>query len=77
MLSVRLTGERPCKRRLIRFPFSCAPIFLQHNCGDMNYDPLTEQEKQQLRTHVVKYLDGEVNDLQVSIVSHLHQMKHR
>ncbi|KAA0194499.1 kinesin protein KIF9 [Fasciolopsis buskii] len=36
-----------------------------HNCGDMNYDPLTEQEKQQLRTHVVKYLDGEVNDLQI------------
>ncbi|THD24224.1 Kinesin protein [Fasciola hepatica] len=36
-----------------------------HNCADTNYDPLTEQEKQQVRTHVVKYLDGEVNDLQI------------
>ncbi|VDP77251.1 unnamed protein product [Echinostoma caproni] len=45
-----------------------------HNCGNIGHEPLTEQEKQQLRNHVVKYLDGEVNDLQIMNLRQLKEM---
>ncbi|KAF7255369.1 hypothetical protein EG68_08891 [Paragonimus skrjabini miyazakii] len=47
-----------------------------NNREKLNYENLTEQQKQQIRSQVVRYLDGEVTDLEVWLffVNHLNQL---
>ncbi|KAA3680790.1 kinesin family member 6/9 [Paragonimus westermani] len=44
-----------------------------NNREKVNYENLTEQQKQQIRSQVVRYLDGEVTDLEVANLKQLRE----